>query len=92
MVISHKQWIEYAQNMEKAEAYETCRCIVHNTLPIGIENEDRRHTWTADAESCIQSGFTHTARAIYAYSLAIFQGILHSLSNSMTIRGRRIVG
>ena len=40
-----------------------------NIPGIGVEDEDRKHTWMDDAESCISHGAYECARAIYAHAL-----------------------
>ncbi|GLT67413.1 hypothetical protein SLA2020_397260 [Shorea laevis] len=39
---------------------------------IGVEEEDRKRTWVADAEECKKRGSIETARAIYAHALSVF--------------------
>ncbi|KAL7000360.1 Protein STABILIZED1 [Sarracenia purpurea var. burkii] len=50
----------------------TCQAIIHNTIGIGVEEEDRKRTWVADAEECKKRGSIETASAIYAYALTVF--------------------
>ncbi len=38
----------------------------------GIEEQDKKHTWLADAETCATNGAIECARAIYAVALAQF--------------------
>lgn len=43
----------------------TCAAIVREVLGLGVEDEDRRRTWMADAEEMGRKGSVETARAIY---------------------------
>ena len=43
-----------------------------NTIVIGVDDEDRKRTWVADAEECKKRGSIETARAIYAHALTVF--------------------
>ena len=67
------------QEAEAAErstpaAVETCRAIVSAVVGLGVDDEDRKRTWVADAEECLKRGSVETARAIYAAALAAFPG------------------
>jgi pre-mRNA-processing factor 6 len=43
----------------------TCSAIVREVIGLGVEDEDRRRTWIADAEEMGRKGSVETARAIY---------------------------
>ena len=43
----------------------TCHAIVREVIGLGVEDEDRKRTWTADAEEMGRKGSVETARAIY---------------------------
>lgn len=68
--------------MQEAEAAErsqppmtaTCLACVKAVIDLGIEEEDRKRTWMADADEAIKRGSVETARAIYAHALAVFPG------------------
>jgi hypothetical protein len=45
---------------------------VKNTIGIGVEDEDRKRIWVADAEECKKRCSIETARAIYAHALTVF--------------------
>nr|DAD29708.1 TPA_asm: hypothetical protein HUJ06_031176 [Nelumbo nucifera] len=45
---------------------------MYYTIGIGVEEEDRKRTWVADAEECKKRGSIETARAIYAHTLTVF--------------------
>ena len=74
VMINREQWLEEAQEQEKAGNIATCQAIVQETIGIGIDEEDRKATWMEDAESCLARECVQTARAIYAYALAVFPG------------------
>lgn len=44
------------------------------TIGTGVEDEDRKRTWKADAEECRKRGSVETARAIYAHAIGVFPG------------------
>lgn len=52
----------------------TCLACVKAVIDLGIEEEDRKRTWMADADEAIKRGSVETARAIYAHALAVFPG------------------
>ena len=68
--------------MQEAEAAErsqpgmtaSCLACVKAVIDLGIEEEDRKRTWMADADEAIKRGSMETARAIYAHALAVFPG------------------
>eukprot|EP01026_Neomeris_dumetosa_P043930 TRINITY_DN3688_c0_g1_i8.p1 TRINITY_DN3688_c0_g1~~TRINITY_DN3688_c0_g1_i8.p1 ORF type:complete len:514 (+),score=102.78 TRINITY_DN3688_c0_g1_i8:223-1542(+) len=50
----------------------TCRAIVVHVIGLGVEEEDRRHTWLQDAENARRNGSIETSRAVYMHALDIF--------------------
>ena len=52
----------------------TSVAIVKAVVAIGVEEEDRKRTWMADAEEAMKRGSVETARAIYAHALSLFPG------------------
>ena len=52
----------------------TCRAIVGAVVGLGVEEEDRKRTWMADADDALRRGSVHTARAILAHSRTVFPG------------------
>ena len=68
--------------LQEAEAAErsqppmiaTCQACVKAVIGRGIEQEDRKRTWMADAEEAIRRGSVETARTIYQHALATFPG------------------
>ena len=71
VTIDRDNWIKEAEIAEKSEppSIATCRAIVNATIGEGVEEEDKKRTWKADAEECMKRGGAETARAIYAHAL-----------------------
>lgn len=40
-----------AEECDKAGSVATCQAVIRAVIGIGIEEEDRKHTWMEDAES-----------------------------------------
>ncbi|CAD6332718.1 unnamed protein product [Miscanthus lutarioriparius] len=72
MDIDREAWLKEAEAAERAGSVLTCQSIVKNTIGIGVEDEDRKRTWVADAEECKKRCSIETARAIYAHALTVF--------------------
>jgi len=70
--VNREQWIQDAEDAEKSGSIHTCQSIIRNVLPVGVEEEDRKHTWSEDADSCAAHKAFECARAIYAYALTVF--------------------
>ncbi|KAI1238545.1 hypothetical protein IHE44_0013279 [Lamprotornis superbus] len=70
--INREQWIQGAKECGKAGSVATCQAIVRAVMGIGIEEEDWKHTWMEDADSCVAHNALKCARAIYAYALQVF--------------------
>uniref|UniRef100_A0A803KDQ0 Pre-mRNA-processing factor 6 n=1 Tax=Xenopus tropicalis TaxID=8364 RepID=A0A803KDQ0_XENTR len=70
--INREQWIQDAEECDKAGSVATCQAIIKDVIGIGIEEEDRKHTWMEDADSCVAHSALECARAIYAHSLQVF--------------------
>ncbi|PIO30272.1 hypothetical protein AB205_0028180, partial [Aquarana catesbeiana] len=49
--INREQWIQDAEECDKAGSVVTCQAVTRAVIGIGIEEEDRKHTWMEDAES-----------------------------------------
>uniref|UniRef100_A0A8V5GSZ5 Pre-mRNA-processing factor 6 n=1 Tax=Melopsittacus undulatus TaxID=13146 RepID=A0A8V5GSZ5_MELUD len=49
--INREQWIQDAEECDKAGSVATCQAIMRAVIGIGIEEEDRKHTWMEDADS-----------------------------------------
>lgn len=70
--INREQWIQDAEECDKAGSVATCQAVMRAVIGIGIEEEDRKHTWMEDADSCVAHNALECARAIYAYALQVF--------------------
>lgn len=70
--INREQWIQDAEECDKAGSVVTCQAVTRAVIGIGIEEEDRKRTWMEDAESCVSHGALECAHAIYAYALQAF--------------------
>ncbi|KAL0675297.1 hypothetical protein Bca4012_003278 [Brassica carinata] len=72
VVIDREYWINAARVCERGRYVVTCKAIIKNFIGIGVDEEDRKRTWLADAEMSKKRGFIETARAIYEHSLTVF--------------------
>uniref|UniRef100_A0A8D3DKP0 Pre-mRNA-processing factor 6 n=1 Tax=Scophthalmus maximus TaxID=52904 RepID=A0A8D3DKP0_SCOMX len=70
--INREQWIQDAEECDKAGSVATCQAVIRAVIGIGIEEEDCKHTWMEDSESCVAHGALECARAIYAHALQMF--------------------
>lgn len=70
--INRDQWIKDAMEAERSGAVVTCQAIITNIIGHGVEEEDRKHTWMEDADSCATQGAYECARAIYSHTLSSF--------------------
>ncbi|XP_048667877.1 pre-mRNA-processing factor 6 [Marmota marmota marmota] len=61
-----------AEECDRAGSVATCQAVMRAVIGIGIEEEDRKHTWMEDADSCVAHNALECARAIYAYALQVF--------------------
>lgn len=68
--IKRDQWLQDAQECEKAGSVRTCQAVIKSVIGIGVDEEDQTDTWMDDAEACTQLGAFECARAIYAHALA----------------------
>uniref|UniRef100_A0A8C5YKZ0 Pre-mRNA-processing factor 6 n=1 Tax=Marmota marmota marmota TaxID=9994 RepID=A0A8C5YKZ0_MARMA len=64
--------IQDAEECDRAGSVATCQAVMRAVIGIGIEEEDRKHTWMEDADSCVAHNALECARAIYAYALQVF--------------------
>ncbi|KAG2297478.1 hypothetical protein Bca4012_003282 [Brassica carinata] len=69
VVIDREYWINAARVCERGRYVVTCKAIIKNFIGIGVDEEDRKRTWLADAEMSKKRGFIETARAIYEHSV-----------------------
>ena len=74
VVIDRDWWMKAAEAAEKSDPpmVATCRAIVAEVVGYGIEQEDLKRTWIADAEEFMKNGSIETARAIYAHAMETF--------------------
>jgi pre-mRNA-processing factor 6 len=72
--VDREYWLKEAEAAEKNDppALAVCREIVRVTVGAGVEEEDMKRTWKADAAECEKRGSTHTARAILAHACGVF--------------------
>ena len=52
----------------------TCQALVSTVIGLGVEDEDRKRTWMADADELLKRGSVETARAIYKKACEDFPG------------------
>lgn len=74
VITEREAWLKEAQTAEKGGSLAVCSALVRSTIGAGVEEEDRKRTWTADADECARAGTPHTARTIYEVTLAAFPG------------------
>jgi pre-mRNA-processing factor 6 len=74
VVMRREAWLQEAEACEQADAPLTCTAVVHASLDIGVDPEDRKRTWMDDAENSMSRGALLTAKAIYAFALKVFPG------------------
>ena len=74
VTIDRYAWLKEAEAAEAAGAVVTAGAIVKHTIHIGVDEEDRKPTWSEDAEACLNHDppAKETARAIYAHALSFF--------------------
>uniref|UniRef100_A0A915CUS0 Pre-mRNA-processing factor 6 n=1 Tax=Ditylenchus dipsaci TaxID=166011 RepID=A0A915CUS0_9BILA len=70
--INRKQWLEDAIDAERADCCLTSKAIIKNVMSIGVEEEDRKHTWMEDAEWFISEKAIECARSVYAFCINQF--------------------
>uniref|UniRef100_T1JXH8 Pre-mRNA-processing factor 6 n=1 Tax=Tetranychus urticae TaxID=32264 RepID=T1JXH8_TETUR len=49
--INREHWMNDAIDTEKSGSIKTCRAIIKSIAHIGVEDEDKKHTWMEDAEN-----------------------------------------
>lgn len=76
VVIDRDYWLKEAEAAERSQPPMTATCLacVKAVIDLGIEEEDRKRTWMADADEAIKRGSVETARAIYGHALSVFPG------------------
>ena len=56
VVIQRESWLKEAEASEKASSVVTCHAIVIATIGYGVDAQDQKRTWMADAEDCVKRG------------------------------------
>lgn len=74
VIIEREAWMKEAEAAERAGSPATCGAIVRAVATVGVEEQDMKRTWMADAEECIKRGSVEAARAIYAHAITVFPG------------------
>jgi pre-mRNA-processing factor 6 len=74
VIIDRDAWLKEAETSEKnmPKMIGTCQAIVKAVVELGIEDQDKKRTWIADAEECLKRGSIETARSIYQHALTVF--------------------
>ena len=70
--LEREQWLAEAETAEKSGAARTAQAIIRETLPMGVEEEDRKRIWLEDAESYVSRGCAECARAVFTQALTVF--------------------
>ncbi|XP_053213024.1 pre-mRNA-processing factor 6-like [Panonychus citri] len=70
--INRELWLTDAIDAEKSGSIKTCQAIIKNVIGIGIEDEDKKHTWMEDAENFANQGAIECARSIYNIAMKTF--------------------
>ena len=70
--VDRETWIKHAEECERSEAPLTCSAIIRHTIGLGVEDEDRKRTWLADAGALEGRGSVQCARAVFAHTLSVF--------------------
>eukprot|EP00897_Mesotaenium_endlicherianum_P009105 jgi/Mesen1/8222/ME000442S07492 len=58
LAIDREAWMREAEAAERAGSVATCQALVEHTAGVGVEEEDRKRTWMADADECRKRGST----------------------------------
>eukprot|EP00124_Ichthyophonus_hoferi_P000393 Ihof_evm3s14 gene=Ihof_evmTU3s14 len=69
--INRDQWIKSGEDCEHSGSILTAQSIIRAVISIGVEDQDRKHTWMEDADSCKSNNAHECARAIYAHALSV---------------------
>ncbi|KAG1674074.1 Pre-mRNA-processing factor 6 [Nymphon striatum] len=70
--INRELWMKDAVECENAKSVLTCQAIIRAVIGVSVEDEDRKHTWMEDADSCSTQGAFECARAIYGHAISVF--------------------
>jgi pre-mRNA-processing factor 6 len=60
--INREEWIKSAIHCEHSGSVVTAQAIIRAVAPIGVEEEDRKHTWLEDADQCKRENAPECAR------------------------------
>ena len=71
-VVTRDQWLAEAEKSEQVGAPITAEAIIHRTIGLGVDNEDKQRTWSEDAKQALSRGSVATSRAILAHALKEF--------------------
>lgn len=69
--------LQDAEECDKAGSVATCQAVIRAVIGIGIEEEDRKHTWMEDADSVSWLNLEHKTSRITAQCTAQLSGQLH---------------
>ncbi|KAG5524214.1 hypothetical protein RHGRI_031023 [Rhododendron griersonianum] len=53
MVVDREAWMKEAEAAERAGSVATCHAIIHNTIGVRVEEEDRKKTWSPSSGSSL---------------------------------------
>ncbi|KAH7981479.1 hypothetical protein HPB49_024526 [Dermacentor silvarum] len=67
--INREQWFKDAVECEKSQSILTCQAIIRCVVGIGVEDEDRKHTWMEDAEA---PRVPRSVPVLYRHALSVF--------------------
>lgn len=76
VIVDRDVWLKEAEAAERGTPpmIVTCQAIVSAVVGLGVDNEDRKRTWMADADETLRRGSVHTARAILVHARSVFPG------------------
>lgn len=70
--INREHWFKEAMEAESAGSVQTCRAVIKSIIEHNVEEEDRKHSWMSDAETCISQNAFECARAVFEHALSVF--------------------
>ena len=70
--INREHWFKEAMEAEVGGSVCTCRAIIRAIIEHNVEDEDKKHTWISDAETCISQGAYECARAVFEHAFTVF--------------------
>ncbi|KNC76832.1 hypothetical protein SARC_10690, partial [Sphaeroforma arctica JP610] len=69
--INRDAWIKSAEECEQSESIHTAKAIIMAVIGLGVDDQDRKHTWKEDAASCTKNSAPECARAIHAHAVSV---------------------